>query len=188
MKWDGGGWSPRNPKVTRRHVRELRASTFPSGFHPTACADACFYCRSDPCGSEAQGASRGYRREGKEEVNLLLEEERLWLPAQGPPFRLSTAILRVEWGASSPIPIKISGSPVLGRAEGEARSPEMADQPKAPLCSAQGLDSSLSLEVPGPPSSWVSSSSGILNTQLPPTALFICQCHFMIPSICALYI
>lgn len=104
MKWDGGGWSPRNPKVTRRHVRELCASTFPSGFHPTACADACFYCRSDPRGSEAQGASRGYRREGKEEVNLLLEEERLWLTAQDLPFRLSTVILRVEWGASSPIP------------------------------------------------------------------------------------
>lgn len=83
---------------------------FPVGFYPAASAYACLY-RNDPQGFEGQ---RGQQRpEGEEEVNLLLEDERMWLPARGPPFLLSTAIPKTINPHAS-----ISVSPALGRALG----------------------------------------------------------------------
>lgn len=111
-EWSGGKGKARVPEIPK--LPECTwgnyLPVFPIGFYPAASAYACFY-RNDPQGFEGQ---RGQQRpEGEEEVNLLLEDERMWLPAQGPPFLLSTAIPKTI----NPHP-SISVSPALGRALG----------------------------------------------------------------------
>lgn len=83
MKWGsrktGVPDTPKLPECTWWNYLPV----FPTGFYPTA--SVCFYSKIDPqefWGPEAPAEAGGRKAEG---VHLLLEEERMWLPAEGLP-------------------------------------------------------------------------------------------------------